>query len=84
MSDKDRIEGEGSYSATKGYNERTRKFVESGKVEQAADQAAPHSQQEAQELREAERKGKQRAKGEDPALYDPSQIPEDPDYPRNE
>ena len=34
--DKDKVEGEGSYSATKDYNQRTKKFIDSGKVEQAA------------------------------------------------
>lgn len=84
MADKDKIQGEGDYTAARRYNERTRKFVESGKVEQAADQAAPQSQQEAQEMREAERAGKRHSKGEDPALHDPSKIPDDPEYPRDE
>lgn len=80
--DKDKIEGEGSYTATRRYNERTRQFVESGKVGQAADEAKPHSQQEAQEMKEAERQGKRHSKGEDPALYDPDKIPDDPEFPR--
>ncbi|HLU77733.1 MAG TPA: hypothetical protein VKZ48_07515 [Burkholderiales bacterium] len=84
MADKDPIQGEGDYTAAKHYNERTKQFVQSGKVEQAADEAAPQSQQEAQEMREAERAGKRRCKGEDPALYDPSKIPEDPEFPRDE
>ncbi|HZP87224.1 MAG TPA: hypothetical protein VFB54_10425 [Burkholderiales bacterium] len=61
------IEGEGSYSGTKQYNEATRKFIEQGKVEQAAKDAAPHDQKEAQQMREAEKLGKQHSKGEDPA-----------------
>lgn len=28
----DQVEGEGSYSGTKDYNERTKQFVQSGKV----------------------------------------------------
>ena len=36
MERKDKVEGEGSYSASKDYNERTKKFVDSGKVDEAA------------------------------------------------
>ncbi len=66
--DKDKVEGEGSYTGSKDYNERTKKFVESGKVEQAAEDAKPKSEQEAHEMQKAERIGKQHAKEEDPAL----------------
>jgi hypothetical protein len=66
--DTSRVEGEGSYSGTKDYNERTKKFVESGKVEEAARNAEPKSEEEKQAMEEAERIGKARAKGEDPAL----------------
>ena len=68
MERKDKVEGEGSYSGSKDYNERTKKFVDSGKVEQAAQDAKPRSEQEAHEMQKAERIGKQRAKDEDPAL----------------
>jgi hypothetical protein len=69
--DKDQVEGEGSYTGSKDYNERTKKFVESGKVEQAAKDAKPDSEQEAHEMQKAERIGKRHAKGEDPALRNP-------------
>jgi hypothetical protein len=59
---KDKVEGEGSYSGTKDYNKRTEKFVKSGKVEQAAEDAKPDSEQEADEMQKAERIGKQKAK----------------------
>ena len=65
---KDGVEGEGSYSGTKDYNERTKKFVNSGKVDKAAHDAEPKSEQEKQEMEKAERAGKQHSKGEDPAL----------------
>lgn len=65
---KDGVEGEGSYSGSKEYNQRTEKFVKSGKVEQAARDAEPKSEEEKQAMQKAERIGKQRAKGEDPAL----------------
>jgi hypothetical protein len=62
MKRKDKVEGEGSYTGSKAYNERTKKFVESGKVEQAANDAKPQSGQEAQEMQKAERIGKRHAK----------------------
>ena len=65
---KDGVEGEGSYSGTKDYNARTKKFVESGKVDKAAQDAEPKSEEEKHAMQKAERIGKQRAKGEDPAL----------------
>ena len=68
MERKDKVEGEGSYTGSKDYNERTKKFVDSGKVEQAAKDAKPKSEQEAHEMQKAERIGKQHAKEEDPAL----------------
>ena len=71
MERKGKVEGEGSYTGTKDYNERTKKFIESGKVEKAAREAKPKNEREAREMKEAELKGKRRAKGEDPALNDP-------------
>ena len=65
---KDGVEGEGSYTGSKDYNERTEKFVKSGKVEKAAHDAEPKSEEEKHAMQKAERIGKQRAKGEDPAL----------------
>ena len=58
----DRIEGEGSYSGTKDYNQRTKKFIDSGKVEEAAHDAEPKTEEEKREMEKAERDGKQRAK----------------------
>ena len=64
----DKVEGEGSYSGTKDYNQRTKKFIDSGKVDEAAREAEPRSEEEKHAMQKAERIGKQRAKGEDPAL----------------
>ena len=36
---KNGIEGEGSYSGTKAYNEQTAKFIKDGKVDKAAQEA---------------------------------------------
>ena len=62
------VEGEGSYKGSKEYNARTKKFIDSGKVEQAAQDAEPKSEEEKHAMQKAERIGKQRAKGEDPAV----------------
>ena len=59
---KNGVEGEGSYSGSKDYNERTKKFVQSGKVDKAAHDAEPKSEEEKQAMQKAERIGKQRAK----------------------
>ena len=75
MQRKDKVEGEGSYSGTKDYNERTRKFMDAGKVADAAHGAQPKSEGEKHEMQKAERIGKEHAKGEDPALRDPKKVP---------
>ncbi|HWA36863.1 MAG TPA: hypothetical protein VG873_03280 [Burkholderiales bacterium] len=64
----DGVEGEGSYKGSKDYNERTQRFVESGKVEDAARAAKPQSEEEAHQMHKAERIGKQHSKGEDGGL----------------
>jgi hypothetical protein len=70
MQDKDKVHGEGNYAASKQYNDATRKFVQSGKVDEAARKAAPGSEREADEMRRAEDAGKRRAKEEDPELFE--------------
>jgi len=59
--------GEGNYRAYREYNEATRRFVKSGRVADAARRAAPASKKEAAGLEDAERAGRERARGEDPA-----------------
>ena len=71
MDRKDKVEGEGSYTGAKDYDKRTKKFVDSGKVEDAANDAAPKSEEEAREMEEAERIGKKHVKEEDPELRSP-------------
>jgi hypothetical protein len=56
------VEGEGSYSGTKDYNERTKKFIAAGKVGKAARRAAPKSAEEKRAMLKAERVGRSRAK----------------------
>ena len=56
---KDGVEGEGSYSGTRDYNERTAKFIEKGKVDKAAQEAKrAMDSDEAAELKKAEAQGK--------------------------
>jgi hypothetical protein len=56
---KDGIEGEGSYSGTKDYNERTARFIKEGKVDKAAKEAErAMDSDEAAELKKAEAQGK--------------------------
>jgi hypothetical protein len=73
------MQGEGNYDAAREFNEAERKFVESGKVEQAARDAEPKSDAEADELAEAEQAGRSHAKGK--AGDSASPEPEDPDAP---
>ena len=57
--DKSRVEGEGSYSGTKDYNDRTEKFIKDGKVDKAAKDAVKSMDSpEAAQLKQAEEKGK--------------------------
>jgi hypothetical protein len=54
-----KIEGEGSYSGTKAYNEATARFLKKGKVDEAA-QAAKRAldSKEGADLKAAEAKGR--------------------------
>jgi hypothetical protein len=58
-SDKDRLEGEGSYSGTRAYNKATKEFIDAGKVDKAAKEASrAFDSDEASELAAAEARGK--------------------------
>ena len=55
----DRLEGEGSYSGTKAYNEAIAKFLKKGKVDEAAREARRALEsKEGAELKAAEAKGR--------------------------
>lgn len=56
------LQGEGSYSAAQQYDDATRKFIKSGKVKDAAHNAAPKNADEEREMLEAEEKGRAHAK----------------------
>ena len=62
------VYGEGNYAASKQYNDATRDFAKSGRVDEAARNAAPQSDADALQMQAAEAEGKRHAKGEDPAL----------------
>jgi hypothetical protein len=63
----DALEGEGSYTAARAFDDAERKFVESGRV----GAAAPKTDAERRDMLAAEAAGKRRAKEEDPALTKP-------------
>jgi hypothetical protein len=56
------IEGEGSYTAARRHRKSVEDFVEEGRVDEAAQDAAPDSAEEADELRQAEDKGRSHAR----------------------
>ena len=60
--------GEGNYKASQRYRERTEQFVESGRVDEAAEDAKNVSQEETRELEQAEQEGRERIAEEDPGL----------------
>lgn len=60
-------QGEGDKEAAREYNEATREFVESGKVEEAAERAG--GGHDPAEAGSAEQAGLERAKEKDPAVH---------------
>lgn len=62
------LQGEGNYEAARRYDKATTDFVQSGKVDEAARNARPKNETEADEMQKAEQQGKSHAKDEDPAL----------------
>jgi hypothetical protein len=56
------IEGEGSYTAARRHRKSVEDFVEEGRVDEAAQDAAPDSAEEADELRQAEDEGRSHAR----------------------
>jgi len=63
---KDAMQGEGNYEAAREFNAAERKFVESGRVDAAARDAAPKTDAERQEMVAAEQKARSRAKEDYP------------------
>ena len=71
MTDKRNVHGEGNYEASRQYNEATKRFVESGRVERAARDAAPRDAEEAVALKQAECAALLRAKDHPPPVREP-------------
>jgi hypothetical protein len=68
MGKPENVYGEGNYEASRKYNDAAKKFAQSGKVDKAAQDAAPSSDAEALQMAAAEAEGRSHARGEDPAL----------------
>ncbi len=84
-SSKSNVYGEGNYEATRQYNEATKKFIEAGKVEKAARDAAPRNEKEAADMKQAEQAALLRAKDSPPPVKEPPQpkpAVEDPPRPQ--
>ena len=65
--DKDsRVQGEGDYRAARRHRRKLRQFIATNATEELAREAAPRSEAEQQEMLEAERQGRARAKGRKP------------------
>jgi len=60
---KSSVQGEGDYRSAEKYNQQAHEFAESGKVEQAAKDAAPRNAAEKNEMKKAEAEGRSHAKG---------------------
>jgi hypothetical protein len=60
-----KVQGEGDYESAKKFDDQEAAFARSGRVDQAARDAEPKSQREADEMKKAEEEGKRRSKGED-------------------
>jgi hypothetical protein len=67
-----KVQGEGDYESAKKFDDDEAAFAKSGRVEQAARNAEPKSQAEADEMKKAEETGKSRSKGEDASLRKPA------------
>ena len=67
-----KVQGEGDYASAKKFDDDETAFAKSGRVQQAARDAEPKSQAEADEMTKAEEIGRSRSKGEDLSAKEPS------------
>jgi len=58
------VYGEGNYKATRDYNEGLKEHVENHDIEREARDAEPRTDEERQQMEDAEREGRSRSKGE--------------------
>lgn len=84
MANKQNVYGEGNYDASRQYNDATKKFVSSGRVDAAARDAAPRTAREATEMKQAEQAALLRAKDKSPAVKDPRAPDPAVDEPRRD
>lgn len=61
-------QGEGNHEADRRYREDTKRFIDSGRVEEAAREAKRAVETDGEELERAEEEGKSRIAEEDPAV----------------
>lgn len=59
-----KVEGEGSYTATRDYQKNLKDYLDKADVDADARAAKPRSDSEARDLEEAEREGKSHSRGE--------------------
>jgi hypothetical protein len=59
-----KVEGEGSYSASRDYQKNIRDYLDKADVQADAEKAKPRSESEARDLEAAEREGRSHSKGE--------------------
>jgi len=59
-----KVEGEGSYTATRDYQKNIKEYLDKADVQADAEAAKPRSESEARELEQAEREGQSHSKGE--------------------
>jgi hypothetical protein len=67
-----KVQGEGDYESAKKFDDDEAAFVKSGRVDQAARDAEPKSQVEADEMNKAEEVGRSRSRGEDASSRKPA------------
>ena len=60
----DKVEGEGSYTASRDYQKNIKEYLDKADVQADAEAAKPRSESEARELEQAEREGRSHSKGE--------------------
>ena len=66
-SDEDfRVQGEGDYRAARRHRRKVQQFIATSDTDELAREAAPRSDAEHQEMLEAERQGRARARGRKP------------------
>ena len=58
----DKVQGEGDYESARRFNEKSRKFVKTHDVGKLGREAEPDSDEEENEMEDAEEEGKSRAK----------------------